>query len=110
MATIGDSGKNIIDLYLSTNFSFFCLVRDLREDIPLKSGIRNSKLCDCSEECLGGSKFINCAFGSLTLIITVALLVQIYYGDYQVRFRIKINYFLNSYIYDTSILNILKVD
>lgn len=44
-------------------------------------------MCDCSEECMGGSKFINFAFGTLTLIITIALLIQIHYGDYQVGFQ-----------------------
>lgn len=61
------------------------LVGELREDIPLKTGAKNARLCDCGEECMGGSKFINFAFGSLTLIITVALLFQINHGDYQVR-------------------------
>ncbi|XP_050309798.1 glutathione hydrolase 7-like [Anthonomus grandis grandis] len=55
-----------------------------REDIPLKSGTKLSKWYHCNEECLGGSRFINAAFGTLTVIITIALLIQIYYGDYQV--------------------------
>lgn len=60
---------------------------ELREDIPLKTGAKNARLCDCSEECMGGSKLINFAFGTLTLIITIALLIQIYYGDYQVSLQ-----------------------
>lgn len=55
-----------------------------REDIPLKSGTKQSKWYSCSDECLTGSKFINIAFGTLTVVITIALLIQIYYGDYQV--------------------------
>lgn len=64
----------------------FFLAGELREDIPLKTGTKSTRLCDCGEECMGGSKFINFAFGTLTLIITIALLIQIYYGDYQVRY------------------------
>ncbi|CAH0552955.1 unnamed protein product [Brassicogethes aeneus] len=59
-------------------------VHELREDIPLKSGSRSTSWCFCSEDCLGGSRFINFAFGTLTVVITFALLIQIYYGDYQV--------------------------
>ncbi|XP_066145346.1 glutathione hydrolase 7-like [Euwallacea fornicatus] len=56
-----------------------------REDIPLKYGAnRQSKWYNCNEECLSGSKFISVAFGTLTIVITIALLIQIYYGDYQV--------------------------
>ncbi|XP_044757715.1 scoloptoxin SSD14-like [Coccinella septempunctata] len=51
-----------------------------REDLPLKS---NKPTSTC-EEYIGGSKFINISFGTLTVIITIALLLQIYYGDYQV--------------------------
>lgn len=66
MATIGESAM------------------ESREDIPLKSGRKGSRLCSWDEEFFGGSKFINISFAILSLIITVALLVQIYYGDYQV--------------------------
>lgn len=55
-----------------------------REDIPLKTGTKLSKWYSCNDECVSGSKFVNVAFGTLTVIITVALLIQIYYGDYQV--------------------------
>ena len=57
---------------------------ETRENIPLQKGRKNAGLCSCSEDYLSGFKFINIAFGSLTVIITAALLVQIYYGDYQV--------------------------
>ncbi|KAL3277169.1 hypothetical protein HHI36_012521 [Cryptolaemus montrouzieri] len=52
-----------------------------REDLPLKA---NKKTSTC-EEYLGGSKFINISFGTLSVIITAALIIQIYYGDYQVE-------------------------
>lgn len=65
----------------------FLEVNELREDVPLKSAERRNRLCTCNEDCMGGSKFINISFGALTVIITIALLVQIYYGDYQVRTR-----------------------
>ncbi|CAG9856985.1 unnamed protein product [Phyllotreta striolata] len=58
-----------------------------REDIPLKRGKSSRKWHHCpgySEDHSGGSKYISGAFGTLTLIITLALFVQIYYGDYQV--------------------------
>ncbi|KAJ8985692.1 hypothetical protein NQ317_014341 [Molorchus minor] len=56
-----------------------------REDIPLKQGKKSSSWYNyCNEDCLSGSKFLNVAFGTLTIVITIALLVQIYYGDYQV--------------------------
>lgn len=70
-------------LYCKIYF-LFCKVNELREDIPLKSTERKNRLCVCNEDCMGGSKFINISFGVLTVIITVALLIQIYYGDYQV--------------------------
>ncbi|XP_076260685.1 glutathione hydrolase 7-like isoform X2 [Rhynchophorus ferrugineus] len=59
-------------------------VSETREDIPLKTGAKQAKWYNWSDDCFNGSKFINIAFGSLTIIITVALLIQIYYGDYQV--------------------------
>ncbi|XP_044262092.1 glutathione hydrolase 7-like [Tribolium madens] len=55
-----------------------------RENIPLQKGRKSATFCSCSEDYLSGSKFINVAFGTLTVIITAALLLQIYYGDYQV--------------------------
>jgi hypothetical protein len=57
---------------------------ETRENIPLQKG-RKKSLCSCNEDYLSGSKFIITAFGTLTVIITAALLLQIYYGDYQVR-------------------------
>ncbi|XP_031335347.1 glutathione hydrolase 7-like isoform X2 [Photinus pyralis] len=66
MATIGDSAGEV------------------REDIPLKQGSKSSGWCSCDEETFGGSRFINISFAVLSVVITVALLVQIYYGDYQV--------------------------
>jgi gamma-glutamyltranspeptidase len=57
---------------------------ETRENIPLQKG-RKKSLCSCNEDYLSGSKFINTAFGTLTVIITAALLLQIYYGDYQVE-------------------------
>lgn len=53
---------------------------NIREDIPLKG----EKKSPYYEEFLSGSKFVNFAFGILTIIITIALLLQIYYGDYQI--------------------------
>lgn len=55
-----------------------------REDIPLKIGKKSRKWYSCNEDCFSGFKFVIVAFGSLTCVITVALLLQIYYGDYQV--------------------------
>ncbi|XP_057665530.1 uncharacterized protein LOC130899539 isoform X2 [Diorhabda carinulata] len=56
-----------------------------REDIPLKKGKVNKKWYSCGEDdWISGSKYVNVAFGTLTVIITVALIIQIYYGDYQV--------------------------
>ncbi|KAH1005113.1 hypothetical protein HUJ04_006157 [Dendroctonus ponderosae] len=70
---------------VSISKSFSVLVEETtREDIPLKTGTKQSKWYNCNEDCMGGSKFINVAFGVLTIIVTIALIVQIYYGDYQV--------------------------
>lgn len=33
---------------------------------------------------MSGSKYVKVSFGTITAVITVALFVQIYYGDYQV--------------------------
>ncbi|XP_050508200.1 glutathione hydrolase 7-like [Diabrotica virgifera virgifera] len=56
-----------------------------REDIPLKKGKINRKWYTCGDEdCISGSKYVNIAFGTLTAIITLALIIQINYGDYQV--------------------------
>ncbi|CAH1119072.1 unnamed protein product [Phaedon cochleariae] len=59
-------------------------VSQTREDIPLKNGRKATRPYFCNEECFSGSKYMNIAFGTLTFIITLALLIQIYYGDYQV--------------------------
>ncbi|KAJ8917180.1 hypothetical protein NQ315_012672 [Exocentrus adspersus] len=59
-------------------------VAETREDIPLKRGKRSTGWYVCSEECFSGFRFVVVAFGTLTFVITVALLVQIYYGDYQI--------------------------
>ncbi|CAH0726262.1 unnamed protein product, partial [Brenthis ino] len=56
-------------------------VVELREDIPLKPSSRSlagSRLCG------GGPRVIIGAFAVLTVAITIALLTQIYYGDYEV--------------------------
>lgn len=55
-----------------------------REDIPLKNGKISKKWYACDDDYFSGSKYINVAFGTLTVIITFALVIQIYYGDYQV--------------------------
>ncbi|XP_023018202.2 glutathione hydrolase 7 isoform X2 [Leptinotarsa decemlineata] len=60
------------------------LVTENREDIPLKQGKKSRKWYACNEDLFSGSKYITFAFSTLTIIITLALLIQIYYGDYQV--------------------------
>ncbi|XP_065169561.1 glutathione hydrolase 7-like [Atheta coriaria] len=61
---------------------------ETREDIPLKSGGRqkswNCSSCFSGDDCLGGSRLVSTSFGVLSVVITFALLLQIYYGDYQV--------------------------
>lgn len=62
-------------------------VGDLRENVPLRAGSKKNswmKSLSCSEEGLGGPKLITVSFGVLTAGITIALIAQIYYGDYQV--------------------------
>lgn len=57
---------------------------ELREDVPLKpsgGGVGGARLCG------GGPRVISGAFAALTLAVTVALLTQIYAGDYEVRAR-----------------------
>lgn len=75
----------IINIYSITknNNVLITAVAESRENIPLQNGRKTAGFC--SEEYFSGTKFINVAFGSLTVIITVALLIQIYYGDYQVN-------------------------
>lgn len=51
---------------------------ELREDLPLKAGAARARCC------AGGPRLILAAFAALTAAITLALLTQIYYGDYEV--------------------------
>ncbi|KAG5896486.1 hypothetical protein JTB14_005865 [Gonioctena quinquepunctata] len=60
------------------------IVAETREDIPLKRGRKSTKWYACNEEFFSGPKYISAAFSTLTFVITLALLIQIYYGDYQV--------------------------
>ncbi|KAI5636056.1 gamma-glutamyltransferase 6-like isoform X1 [Phthorimaea operculella] len=57
-------------------------VVELREDVPLKVG--SSYGSDSSRCCGGGPRFILACFAALSAGITLALLTQIYYGDYEV--------------------------
>lgn len=57
---------------------------ETREDIPLKTGSKSSSLHRCNEYFFEGSRFVTTAFVFLTSIITIALILQIYYGDFQV--------------------------
>ncbi|KAK5650465.1 hypothetical protein RI129_001494 [Pyrocoelia pectoralis] len=59
-------------------------VGEMREDIPLKQGTKSARWCSCDEDVFGGSRFVNISFGVLSVVVTIALLVQINYGDYQV--------------------------
>ncbi|CAK1544261.1 unnamed protein product [Leptosia nina] len=54
-------------------------VVELREDVPLKQYHTSP-----GGLCAGGPRVIIGAFATLTLAITIALITQIYYGDYQV--------------------------
>ncbi|XP_041969987.1 glutathione hydrolase 7-like [Aricia agestis] len=53
-------------------------VVELREDVPLKSSGTAPRTC------ANGPRFIIAAFAALSAAITIALLTQIYYGDYEV--------------------------
>ncbi|XP_050362065.1 glutathione hydrolase 6-like [Nymphalis io] len=55
-------------------------VVELREDVPLKAGSSSTS----TRLCAGGPRLILAAFATLTAAITLALLTQIYYGDYEV--------------------------
>nr|XP_026489316.1 uncharacterized protein LOC113395827 [Vanessa tameamea] len=55
-------------------------VVELREDVPLKAGSGSTS----TRLCAGGPRLILAAFATLTAAITLALLTQIYYGDYEV--------------------------
>ncbi|XP_060527176.1 glutathione hydrolase 7-like isoform X2 [Cylas formicarius] len=69
----------------STNTASATAPDTFREDIPLnQAGLKTPKWYKCHDDSLSGSKFVNVAFGTLTVVITAALLIQIYYGDYQV--------------------------
>lgn len=61
----------------------FSGVVELREDVPLKAGAGFGAGGDegC---CAGGPRLILLAFAALSAAITLALLTQIYYGDYEV--------------------------
>ncbi|CAH2067712.1 unnamed protein product, partial [Iphiclides podalirius] len=52
-------------------------VVELREDVPLKSSGSDPRRC-------AGPRLISTAFAALSAAITLALLTQIYYGDYEV--------------------------
>ncbi|XP_063529536.1 uncharacterized protein LOC134740824 [Cydia strobilella] len=52
-------------------------VVELREDIPLKAGASSDGSC-------GTPRLIAGCFAALSAAVTIALLTQIYYGDYQV--------------------------
>ncbi|CAH2988980.1 unnamed protein product [Chilo suppressalis] len=59
-------------------------VVELREDIPLKAGVGMSGGMWGGGGCARGPKLIVAAFAVLSAAITLALLTQIYYGDYEV--------------------------
>ncbi|VVD05344.1 unnamed protein product [Leptidea sinapis] len=63
---------------LSTELQSTPGVVELREDVPLKQYSTSSSLCT------SGPRLIIGAFGVLTIAVTVALLTQIHFGDYQV--------------------------
>ncbi|XP_047515172.1 glutathione hydrolase 6-like isoform X1 [Pieris napi] len=54
-------------------------VVELREDVPLKQYHTTA-----GGLCAGGPRIIIGAFATLTVAVTIALITQIYYGDYQV--------------------------
>ncbi|GJQ88092.1 hypothetical protein Trydic_g13104 [Trypoxylus dichotomus] len=57
---------------------------ETREDIPLKSSPKSSSFRRCNKYLFEGSRFITTAFIFLSVVITIALILQIYYGDFQV--------------------------
>ncbi|XP_026314469.1 glutathione hydrolase 6-like [Hyposmocoma kahamanoa] len=58
-------------------------VVELREDVPLKAG--TSMGADSGSQCCGGGpRFILACFAVLSVGITLALMTQIYYGEYEV--------------------------
>lgn len=62
-------------------------VVELREDVPLKAGAAGA---GAGRWCAGGPRVVLASFAVLTVAITVALLTQIYYGDYQVDHLVTI--------------------
>lgn len=56
---------------------------ELREDVPLKAGAGAGPHAG-GACCAGGPRLILLAFAVLSAAITLALLTQIYYGDYEV--------------------------
>lgn len=65
---------------------FSHLAEEVRENISLKTGAKKSSCFNfsCKDECFGGSKLVIVSFTALTIAITISLIIQIYYGDYQV--------------------------
>ncbi|CAG9784166.1 unnamed protein product [Diatraea saccharalis] len=59
-------------------------VVELREDVPLKAGVEGSGGVWGGGSCVRGPKLIVAAFAALSAAITLALLTQIYYGDYEI--------------------------
>ncbi|XP_072937258.1 uncharacterized protein [Epargyreus clarus] len=59
-------------------------VVELREDLPLKASSAAGGAASGSAHCAGGPRLILAAFAALSAAITLALLTQIYYGDYEV--------------------------
>ncbi|XP_022920627.1 uncharacterized protein [Onthophagus taurus] len=54
--------------------------RELNENVPLKKTEKKT----CFQYLIEGPRFITTAFGVFSIVITIALLIQIYYGDFQV--------------------------
>lgn len=61
-------------------------VGETRENISLKTGTKKKQWfsCSCKDNCFGGSKIVIISFACLTVAITISLIIQIYYGDYQI--------------------------
>ncbi|GLV44185.1 uncharacterized protein CBL_12519 [Carabus blaptoides fortunei] len=57
---------------------------EVRENISLKTGAKKTSWFSCKDECLGGSRLVILSFTGLTIAITISLIIQIYYGDYQI--------------------------
>lgn len=65
----------------------FLTAGEVRENISLKTGAKKTSWFSCKDECLGGSRLVILSFTGLTIAITISLIIQIYYGDYQVCFN-----------------------